>query len=173
MKNVPFYSFSYEKVYHGKTIIVSFDRPFEVIIKANKDLSFHISSDRMVGMQYALMYSKYIDSKIKRFIDSRMSCLFESGIYNFKENAKMARHLDIEEEEGDQPQTISISYFIKLLIIFSYAIIILIFILIIEILITVYKIHNFKKIDINCENLHIYRRKSYQLTLISSILRKL
>ena len=169
MKHEPFFSFSYEKVYHGKTIIISFDKPFDLIMNANKDLSFQISSDRLVGMQYAIMYSKHIDIEIKRFIDSRMSCLFESGIYNFKEDAKMTRHLDIEEEEGDQPQSISISYFIKLLIIFSYAILILIFILLIEFLIFFYDKHH-KKYVTNCQNCQVYRRKSYQLSLISKIL---
>ena len=141
-------------------------------MNANKDLSFQISNDRMVGMQYGLMYSKYIDRKIKRFIDSRINCLLESGIFKKNDEASMTRHLDIEEED-DLPQTISISYFKNILIIYFYAIIILIFNLIIEISIFVYKIYHYKKFDISCENFHVYRRESYRLSVISKTLQNL
>ena len=151
--------FDYKPVYHGKSIIISFDSTFEQMLKFNRDISFHMSADRLFSLSYGIIYSKHIDSKTKRFIDSMMSSFFESGIYNFVEERKDSKHLDIEED--DPPQTISLSYFKKVINIYAYNAIILIFSLIIEILLFLYK---FKKIS---SHLKHSRVESSQLILLT------
>ena len=151
--------FDYKPVYHGKSIIISFDSIFEQMLKFNRDLSFHMSADRLFSLSYGIIYSKHIDLKTKRFIDSMMSSFFESGIYNFVEERKDSKHLDIQED--DPPQTISLSYFKKVINIYAYNAIILIFSLIVEILLFLYK---FKKIS---SHLKHSRVESSQLILLT------
>ena len=132
MATVPIYEFDYKQVYHGKSIIISFDYAFEHMMKSNPDHNFHMSADRLFSLQYGLIYSKYIDSKIKHLIDSIMTSLFESGIYNFNEEKKFSKHLDLEEEET--PMAISLSYFKKIIYSYTRLIILLLLSLIAEIL---------------------------------------
>ena len=116
--SVPITKFDYKQVHNGKSIIISFDSTFENMLKLNRDLNFHMSADRLFGFQYGLLYSKHIDLKTKQFIDSKMSSLFENGIYKFMKEKKRSKRLDIVED--DPPQTISISYFKKVVIIYAY-----------------------------------------------------
>ena len=139
--SVPLYKFNYEQVYNGESIIISFDNIFQHIMESNRDLSFHMSADRMFGSSNGLLYSKSIDSKAKRFIDSMMSSLFESGIYNHLEKRKFVKRLNIEEK--DTPIAISISYFKKIVIIYAYDIVLLLFSLIVEILLFRFKSKQF------------------------------
>ena len=132
MTDVPLTKFDYTQVYHGKSIIISFDVTFERMLKSNRGLSFHMSADRLYGYQFGFLYSKYIDSKIKIFIDSMMTSLFESGIRNYMEERKGRKWLNIEED--DRPQKIYFSYFKKVILIYLYGEISLIFSLIFEIL---------------------------------------
>ena len=60
-----------------------------------------------------------------------MSSLFESGIYNFMIDRRWAKRLYIEED--DSPETISITYFNKIIIIYSYSVILMLSSLFIEI----------------------------------------
>ena len=131
MTNTPLAKFDYNRVYHGESILISFDNTFERMLKFNRQLSFHMSADRLFGYQYGFVYSKYIDIKIKIFIDFIMSSLFETGIYHYNEDKKRGKRLKIDEK--DPPQTISISYFKKIIITYLYGVILLIFNLIIEI----------------------------------------
>ena len=168
MMSVPLYKFDYKQVYHGKSVIISFDSTFVRMLKYNEDLNFHMSADRLFGFQYGLLYSKYIDSTTKIFIDSMISSMFESGIYNFVENRKSSRHLDIVED--DPPQTISILYFKKVVIIYAYKVILLLFSLIVEILLFYYKI---KKIRSHLNHAKLTRKKCSQLILFSKTFGKL
>ena len=90
MISVPINSFEYKQVYHGKSIILSFDNRFEIILNANKHLSFHMSADRLFANQYGFMYSKNIDYNTKRVIDSIVSSLFENGIHYHEEQKKLS-----------------------------------------------------------------------------------
>ena len=89
----------------------------------------------VVQFGYGIIYSKHIDSKIKRFIDSMMSSKVEFITLLKKEKIQTL----IEEEDPLKPVS---SYFKKVINIYDNAII-LIFSLIIEILLFLYK---FKKI---------------------------
>ena len=102
MISEPIYEFDYKQVYHGQSIIISFDYIFEQMLKSNRELSFHMSADRLFSKSFALLYSKYIDSKTKRMIDSMTSSLFESGIYNFMDERKLSKRLDIEEDNTNK-----------------------------------------------------------------------
>ena len=133
LTSVPYTKFDYKQVYHGKSIIITFDSTIERMLKYNPDLYFHMSVDRLFGFQYGLIYSKYIDIKTKLFINSITRSLFESGIYNFMRVRKGWKHLELEE--SDPPQTISISYFKKVMLINIYSVILLILILIVEVLV--------------------------------------
>ena len=90
-----------------------------------------MSADRLFGRSYGLLYSKYIDIQTKRFIDAMISSLFESGIYNYREERKSWKRLDIFED--DPPQTISLTYFKKVIFINIYTVIFLIFFLVVEV----------------------------------------
>ena len=125
------YEFDYEQVYHGKLILISLDSAFERIFKFNRHLTFHMSADRLFGYQYGFLYSKYIDINTKIFIDSIMTSLFESGVYNFMVNRKWFKRLNIEED--DSPRAISITHFKKIVIIYSYMVILMVISLIFEI----------------------------------------
>ena len=93
MASVPITKFDYKQVYHGKSIIISFDNRFELILTANKHLNFHMSSDRLFGNQYGFIYSKNIDINAKQIIDSISNTLFESGIHNQQEQRLLAKPL--------------------------------------------------------------------------------
>ena len=137
MISVPFYEFDYKQVYNGESIIISFDYSFEQMLRSNRGLSFHMSADRLFHRSHALLYSKYIERKTKRFIDSIMTSLFESGIYNFKEEKKISKHQEIKEEE--KYKSISLSYFRRTIFPFTRVIIILLSSLIFEILLSLFK----------------------------------
>ena len=130
--SLPYHEFDYNQVYHGKSIMILYDSIFERMLNFNQDLTFYMSSDRLFAFQYSLLYSKYIDNKTKIFIDSIISSLFESGIYNYIMITKSGKHLDLVEDEP--PLTISISYFKRIMIIYIYSVILLILILFIEFL---------------------------------------
>ena len=130
MTSVPISEFDYQQVYHGKSIIISYDDNFEKIIKSHRDLSFHISSDRLFGKQHGFLYSKYIDIETKRSIDTIISSLLENGIHNFVEEKKRSKRLNIEE--NDPSQSISFTYFKRIMRYYTFNSIWIIVILIIE-----------------------------------------
>ena len=162
MNSVKIYQFDYKQVYHGKSIILSFDSNFERMLKSHRDLSFHMSADRLFGLYYGIIYSKYIDIKTKRFIDSIMTSLFESGIYNFVEERKGSKRLNIVED--DPPQTISLSYFKKIVFIYMYNIIILLIILVVEILLFLLTCKNIRS---QFKHSKVSRRECSQVILLS------
>ena len=143
MTSVPDFNNLYKQVYHGKYFIISYDTTFEHIVANNPGLYFHMSADRLFSKSHGMLYSKNIDIKIKRLIDSIMSSMLESGIYKHNHDKQFSRHLNIEED--DPSQTISLSYFKKIVILYSYKVILLLFILIIEFL-----VFNCRKIIFPC-----------------------
>ena len=62
--------FDNKQVYHGESIIIYFDTTFEQILKFNRDLSFHMSSDPLFSKQHGFLYSKHIDIETKRTINT-------------------------------------------------------------------------------------------------------
>ena len=136
MVNEQVKKFDYNQVYNGKSIVISFDTNFQRILNTNPDLSFHMSADRMFGYQFGFLYSKFIDVQTKRFIDSMISSLFESGIHKFLEDRKYSKRLHIED--GDLFQAFSFDYFKKVIYIYCYILFSLPCIFIIEYLVYLY-----------------------------------
>ena len=101
-----------------------------------------MSDDRLFHRSYGLSYSKYIDSKTKRIIDSIMISLFESGIYDYFEQRNFAKRLDIEED--NTTEAISLSFFKKMMYSAIYIISLILICLIIEILLSLYKTERIK-----------------------------
>ena len=138
MVTVPGPKFDYNQVYHGESILIFFDAQFKRIFSLNTELSFHMSSDRLFSKQHGFLYSKHIDIKTKRSIDTIINSLPENGIFDFVEDKKYSKRLEIIEE--DPPQTISLSYFKRVVIIYAYNFIVLLFSLVIEIIIFIIKL---------------------------------
>ena len=131
--SVPFNKFDYKQVYHGKSIVILFDSILGGILRINQHLNFHLSADRLFGRSYALLFSKFIDTKTKILIDSIIFSLFESGIHEFLYYRRNSIKLDVKED--DPEQTISMSYFKNVMIIYIYCSISLIFIFILELIV--------------------------------------
>ena len=136
MVNEQVKKFDYNQVYHGKSILISFDTNFRRILKANPDLGFHMSAERMYGNQFGCLYSKFIDVKTKRFIDVMISSLFESGIHPFLENRKYSKRLHVEDDEPFE--AFSFYHFKKVIHIYCYILFALPCIFIVEFLVYLY-----------------------------------
>ena len=72
--------FDYQRVYRGKTIIISLDNILARIVNGYPSLKFHLSNDRHFGSQFALIYSKHLNIDSKKIIDSKIRSVVESGL---------------------------------------------------------------------------------------------
>ena len=119
MRSVPKNEWDFEQVYRGKSIIIAFDDEMEFMMNKNRFLKFHISNDRHFVTQYGFIYSKRLNSKFRKIIDSTIRSLYETGLqmlWLLKMNSKKVNISDIEVSN----QSISMDYFKRLLRIFQY-----------------------------------------------------
>ena len=80
MSWLPYYLYS--EIYQGGSIGIDYSSILGDVSKANQHLGFHLSRDQYFGSEFVILYSKTIDQTLKETIDSMVSSVFESGLYD-------------------------------------------------------------------------------------------
>ena len=101
-------SFEFNDIYQGRRIVISFGRYFRILIKYNKHLGFHLSRNQYFESSNVLLYSKTIDHRVKRRIDSAIDRVYESGLQDFWWELLIKPKLDINESRDDDNQDITV-----------------------------------------------------------------
>ena len=74
------FDFNYDEISKGRQIAIQYDVIFESIINANKHAGLHLSGDRYFGSALCILYSKAINNRIKKKIDSAVYNVYETGL---------------------------------------------------------------------------------------------
>ena len=131
MHHVPLLEFDYEQVYHGKSIIIFYDDIIGQTVNKYPYLKFHISNDRYFGSQYGLIYLKHLDRDIKRIIDSKIQSVVETGLNSHWQAKTYSKRLNFFDFDPSH-QSISMTDFKKILMLFLCVNILMIIILFVE-----------------------------------------
>ena len=75
-------NYNIKDIINGKSIYIGYGFVIEKTIKSNQHPSLYIGRQQYFGSPFAVLYTKSFDKTLKEKIDSVVSTIFESGLFN-------------------------------------------------------------------------------------------
>ena len=120
-------SFQIKDIINGKMVLILYGFIIERIMKSNQHASLYMGRQQYFGSPFAILYAKSFDKILKEKIDSVISIIFESGLYNFWTFLVPYKRLDLDETKANDTITMDDMKGIIMLLATIYLLVILFF----------------------------------------------